>query len=100
MVKDKTGMGEAFLRITEREGIKIKILSSASLPVSHALSLPTVSIVHFADTGYCFCFFTVRHKDMELKHSRKKLCRTRFLNQASLPVNFSSGQSPDRFSRR
>jgi hypothetical protein len=98
MVKDKTGMGEAFLHFTEREGIKIKILSSASLPVSHALSLPTESVVHFADTGYCF--YAVRHKDMELKHSRKKLCRTRFLNQASLPVNFSSGQMAVQFSRR
>ena len=31
---------------------KIKILSSASFPVSHPLSLPPQSIVHFAYTGY------------------------------------------------
>ena len=35
----------------KREHRKIKILSSASFPVSHALSLPAQSVVHFVSTG-------------------------------------------------
>jgi hypothetical protein len=34
-------------RFVENQLDKIKILSSSSLPVSHALSLPTLSAVHF-----------------------------------------------------
>jgi hypothetical protein len=49
--------------------IKIKILSSASLPVSHALSLPQclLFILPARDT-----VFTAHHKGMELKQRRKK----------------------------
>jgi hypothetical protein len=80
LVQDKTIKGEAYLQLHRKKGIKIKILSSAILLVSHALSLPAMAAVHFANMEYCF--LTVRHKDTELKQCRNKQCRTRFLNQA------------------
>ena len=67
---------------------KNKILSSASFLVSHALSLPTLSIVHFARRDMTFA---IRHKGMELKQCRKKLCKAQNLNQAATACIFLFG---------